>query len=178
MASFGDVAERFAKMRERAENPEPGYRVVGAYLVAETIKDFSQQREFSGDAFVPLATATIDARLRKAGAKKVAKRGAAKGYLTASSAKKQARMLAPGGMKILIDTARARNSVHTTADAHGLVFSVVGYLASHMAGTADIPRRNPTPFNRTGNGWALDPVAAKRVREIMTEYIATGAVKS
>lgn len=87
------------------------------------------------------------------------------------------RMLAPGGIKILTDTARARNSQHYVASPNKLVYSVVGYLGAHMAGTADIPKRNPTAFDRDGDSWKLGKRGTDKLREVINSYVKTGRAR-
>jgi hypothetical protein len=178
MATGADkVAAKLAEMAARMQNLQPALEVFGAWLVKSASDSFRAEKEHDGSQFVPLSVGTIDARLRKAGALKTVKRGAAKGYLTASAAKKQERMTAPGGIKILTDTARARNSQNYKASAQSLTYSVVGYLGAHMAGTADIPKRNPTAFEKAGAGWALGERGSTKLREVIASYVRTGKAK-
>lgn len=165
-------------MRERAERMrdiEPACRVFGAWLQKQVDDGFAMSREFSGELFPVLATSTIDARIRRHGGFKLQKRS---GLLTARAARTQAKFRAPGGIRALIDTGRARNSQHTVAHSSGLRWSAVGYLGPHMTGGANgrPPRRNPTPFERHGRAWALAPSAHDRFRRAVAAYVIRGTV--
>jgi hypothetical protein len=99
--------------------------------------------------------------------------------LTKGAARKRELMLAPGGIKPLIDTARARNSNHATADRNGVEWSAVGYLGVHMAGTnragrghsVTIPMRNPSPFVLAGDDWKLRESARKSLEEHIKRHV-------
>lgn len=170
----GDLGEASRRMFERAErlrNLEPAFRVFGAWLEKRVDDGFQSSREFDGTAFPPLAESTIDSRIRRVGGFKTQKRS---GLLTAGAARKQSKMRAPGGIKILVDTARARNSQHTATWSNGMRWSAVGYLGPHMTGGKDLPRRNPTPFEKVGGKWRLASSAAQRLMQTLTAYVAIG----
>lgn len=95
--------------------------------------------------------------------------------LTKAANEKRGKMLAPGGMKILIDTARARNSNHVERPtATAIEWSAVGYLAFHMTGTKRMPMRNPSAFVYEAGKWTLHPIAARLLDSYLTTYILRG----
>lgn len=171
---MGDAAAYFAALAARCADLEPAFEAFGAYIVKTTDDGFRNEREADGTVFAPLAVATIDARIAKVGGFKRTR----KGSFTKGALKKQARLSAPGGIKILTDTARARNSQHTVATPNSLTWSAVGYLGAHMAGTSRVPKRNPTPFVRVGNGWALNAKAQDKVTVDIRHYVQTGEVRA
>lgn len=95
--------------------------------------------------------------------------------LTKASDALRGQMLAPGGIQILIDTARARNSNHIDPpDKTSVMWSAVGYLAYHMSGTTRMEARNPTAFAWNGKKWDLADDANKDLKQAVTNYIYRG----
>lgn len=77
--------------------------------------------------------------------------------------------------KILTDTARARNSNHTSDVTDDSVrWSAVGYLAYHMSGTRHMAARNPTAFVWDGSNWVLHVKAKETLSQTLTTYIFKG----
>lgn len=183
MASGAEaVASKLAAISERLQNMQPALEVFGAWLVKTTDDSFRGEKEHDGSPFEQLKPATINARIRKAGGFRRKKQGeydysARDADYTKGALKKQAKMLAPGDIKILTDTARARNSQHYVASPNKLVYSVVGYLGAHMSGTADIPRRNPTAFDREGDKWKLGKRGTDKLRDVIGSYVNTGRAR-
>lgn len=85
------------------------------------------------------------------------------------------RIALPSGIKILIDTARARNSNHVDPpERTRILWSAVGYLAYHMSGTRRMPARNPTPFVFSGGKWQLAEDAMKGLGTAVINYVYRG----
>lgn len=77
--------------------------------------------------------------------------------------------------KILIDTARARNSNHVDPPQRvSLTWSAVGYLGFHMTGTARMPVRNPTPFVWKSGKWQLADDAQEDFTQTVVNYVYRG----
>lgn len=168
------AAARMAARAERLRDLTPAMKAYGAWLEKQVDDGFDQSREFGGAPFPELKQSTIDSRIRRAGGFKTNKRS---GLLTAGAAKKQAKLIAPGGIKPLVDTARARNSQHFDARADGGTWSAVGYLGPHMTGgKAGLQRRNPTPFEYVAGKWSLKPEARRRFTETVTAYVLDAKV--
>lgn len=151
------------------------YKLFGADLVKKTDDGFQSSVGFDGEAWEPLAASTIDARIARVGGFKRTK----KGKFTKGALKKQAKMSAAGGIKPLVDTARARNSQHVQVSRDGLEWSAVGYLGTHMAGTdkagrgrnITIPKRNPTGFELVGGQWVLRDSAKKLMQRRIFQHL-------
>lgn len=89
--------------------------------------------------------------------------------------RKRDKLIAPAGIKILIDTARARNSNHVDrATRTSIAWSAVGYLDYHMTGTKRMPMRNPTPFVYEAGAWVLHPIASKLLDSYIHSYVLRG----
>lgn len=89
--------------------------------------------------------------------------------------RKRDKIISPAGIKILIDTARARNSNHVDrATRTSIEWSAVGYLGYHMAGTKRMPMRNPSAFVYEAGAWALHPKGAKLLASYVTSYVFRG----
>jgi hypothetical protein len=89
--------------------------------------------------------------------------------------RKRDKIIAPSGIRILVDTARARNSNHADKPQETyFLWSAVGYLAYHMAGTAKMEARNPTPFVYARGEWTLHPRAAEQMDQAVVNYIIRG----
>ena len=151
------------------------YKLFGADLVKKTDDGFQASVGFDGEAWAPLAASTIDSRIARVGGFKRTK----KGKFTKGALKKQAKMSAAGGIKPLVDTARARNSQHVQVSRDGLEWSAVGYLGTHMAGTdkagrgrnITIPKRNPTGFELVGGQWVLRDSAKKLMQKRIYQHL-------
>ena len=172
-----DAAIETTKLLSKAvANLTPAYKLFGADLVKKTDDAFHASVGFDGEAWEPLATSTIDSRIAKVGGFKRTK----KGKFTKGALKKQAKMSAAGGIKPLVDTARARNSQHVgPASRDGIEWSAVGYLGTHMAGTSKagrgrnitIPKRNPTGFELVGGQWVLRDSTKKMLQKRIFQYL-------
>lgn len=152
-----------AQMRARmakARNFQPVLKRIGADIVKETDDGFQNSKSPKGEAFPPLKESTI---LGRSGVRKRAKR----------SKKFRAQLLAPGGAKPLVDTARARNSQFAKAGPKGVTWSAVGYLLPHMVGNARgrPPKRNPTVFELGPTGWKLVPRLSRKYSRMIIRHI-------
>lgn len=93
----------------------------------------------------------------------------------ASYKRKLKQLEEPSLYKILIDTARARNSNHVDRiESKSLSWSAVGYLGYHMSGTHYMAARNPTPFVFDGDQWVLHDKARELFSTSVLHYIQTG----
>lgn len=178
-ASGLDAAIDTAKALSKAvADMTKAYKLFGADLVKKTDDGFHTSVGFDGEAWEPLATSTIEARIARVGGFKRTK----KGKFTKGALKKQEAMLSPGGIKPLVDTARARNSQHVQVSRDGLEWSAVGYLGTHMAGTTragrgrnvTIPVRNPTGFELVGGQWVLRESAKKMMQQRIYQHLGLG----
>lgn len=175
-ADGSGAAEAAKAMRERAErmlNQTPVLKVFAAWATKQMDDSFQSSKTFEGEPFQPLAESTIEQRMRDAGAG-ASKRGK-------KSQAKRAAMQAPGGIKPLVKTARARNSQRMQARGkNGLEWSAIGYLQPHMEGAKNgrPPQRNPTVFNVKDGELTLKPRAMEKLQKMVAEYIDTGKVTS
>jgi hypothetical protein len=145
----------------------------GAWLDKQTDDCFQYSRDFGGEPFKPLAQSTIESRIRRL---KGARRTVGKtGILTAKSAAFQRDLRAPGGIKPLVDTGRARNSARSVASKVRLRWSAVGYLGYSMDGHGHPPKRDPSAFDRVGGKWRLHPRAWTQLRKLVLAHAQGGA---
>jgi hypothetical protein len=141
---------RAARMRDLT-NPN---RVIALEIEARVLQGFTRSQSQRGVPFEPLAPASIQARLR--GQSRANKRTAS-GKLTKGSMAFRVKLSAPGGLRPLIWSGRAKGSQHTFVGPQTIRWSAVWYLFFHMVGGKNLPQRNPTPFEYTGSGWRLEP---------------------
>jgi hypothetical protein len=159
---------------ERVEDLTPAMKVFGRYVEKNVDDCFDQSRDWSGVPFPPLAESTIERRI---GSLKAANKRTKDGKLTKGSQRLREKLLAPGGIKPLIDTGRARNSQHTDAEPDGIVWTAVGYLGYHFEGygiLAHLPARNVSPFVFRAGDFSLHPRARQKLDEIITGYVMRG----
>lgn len=164
------------KQSKALVNLEPAYKRCAAEYVKRTDDAFQNERGYDGETYEPLAQSTIDKRI---GNLKAANKRGKSGKLTKGAQRFRERLKSPGGIKPLIDTARARNSVHATSSREGIEWSAVGYLGFHMGGatsagrsrTVTIPVRNPTPFYWSGDEWKLRESARKTLEEHIKRHV-------
>ncbi len=165
------------KARSRAlTDLTPVYKAMGAEMVKKTDDAFQDSRGYDGEAWDALAQSTIDKRV---GSLKAANKKTKAGKLTKGAMRFRERLKSPGGIKPLIDTARARNSNHATTSREGIEWSAVGYLGVHMAGTDRagknhnivIPMRNPSPFIWVNDEWVLRESARKSLEEKIKAHV-------
>ena len=169
-----ELAEKLELMAERTAAPAPAFKVWGEWLRRKVDNGFERSTEWDGTPFAALAPATIDARIAERGGFKRKKSGG----FTKGALKKQAKFSAPGGIKTLVDSGRARDEQRVVqarvGASDGILWTAVGYLEQHMTGTADIPRRNPTPFTRAGSSWTMADDASSELAGLLSAYILTG----
>lgn len=165
------LTETIAKLQKQSKalrNLEPPYKRFAAEIVKKTDDGFQNSKGYDGEAWDPLSDVTIE---KRAGSLKAANKKTKSGKLTKGAKTFRAKLTAPGGIKPLIDTARARNSQHATASKDGVDWSIVGYLGYSMGGTDKIPVRNPSPFYWDGSNWQLRESAMKSLGKHISAYV-------
>lgn len=155
----------------RVRDMTPCFKAYGRWLEKNVDDCFDQSKDWDGKEFPPLADSTIAARIGSHGAAN--KRGKT-GKLTKGAAILRDKMRSPGGIKPLVDTARARNSQHFEADATGGLWTAVGYLGYHFAGNDNLPARNVSPFILVGGGWRLHERASSELEARVARWISAG----
>lgn len=155
----------------RFRNLTPMFKAYGRWIERKVDDCFDESKDWDGKAFPPLAESTIAGRIAKQGAANKRTKG---GKLTRGAAVLRDKMRAPGGIKPLVDTARARNSQHFEADATGGTWTAVGYLGYHFAGNDNLPARNVSPFEPEGDGWGLHPKAAAELASRAAKFVSAG----
>jgi len=158
----------------KIKNLEPAYKRAAAEFVKKTDDSFQNSKGYDGEAWEPLTQSTIDKRVRSL---KAANKRGKSGKLTKGAQAFRSKLMAPGGIKPLVDTARARNSCHATTSKDGIDWSAVGYLGYHMGGSADgkLPKRNPSPFEWNGSAWILRESAKASLFKYVTAHIYGGS---
>ena len=169
--------ETIARLKAKSSalrNLEPAYKRFAAEIVKKTDDSFQNSKGYDGEAWEPLAQSTIDGRV---GSLKAANRKTKAGKLTKGAAKLQGALRAPGGIKPLIDTARARNSNHATTSRDGVEWNAVGYLGYHIGGSADgkLPKRNPSPFEWDGSKWVMRESAKRSLYAAIRNHVFGGS---
>lgn len=170
------------KQSQALRDLTPAYKRFAADIVKKTDDAFHNSHGYDGEAFEPLSPYTIENRV---GNLKAANKRTKKGELTKGAKALREKLLAPGGIKPLVDTARARNSVHADAGKDGVDWSAVGYLGVHMAGTdkagrgrnVTIPVRNVSPFILDGGKWKLRDSAKKQLGARIREHVFGSSAK-
>lgn len=163
--------ETIARLKAKSaklHNLEPVWKRFGAEIVKKTDDSFQNSKGYDGEAWEPLSDVTIEQRV---GSLKAANKRTKAGKLTKGAHALQTKLRAPGGIKPLIDTARARNSNHATPSRDGIEWSMVGYLGYSMSGTVKMPKRNPSPFEWNGSQWILRASAIKSLGNHMRAHI-------
>jgi hypothetical protein len=167
-----DAAIRLMQSQSaRVRDMTPVFKAYGRWLEKQVDECFDQSVDWDGKKFPPLAESTIAGRIGNLGAAN--KRGKS-GKLTKGAAVLRDKMRSPGGIKPLVDTARARNSQRFEADATGGLWTAVGYLGFHFAGNEHLPARNVSPFVPDGGGWTLHPKASSELEKRVGTFVATG----
>lgn len=155
----------------RMRDLTPMFKQYGRWIERKVDDCFDQSKDWDGKAFPPLADSTIAYRISNL---KAANKRTRTGKLTKGSTKVREKMLAPGGIKPLVDTARARNSQHfEPARDHG-IWSSVGYLGYHFAGNENLPARNVSPFvlgGGNGDDWSLHRLAAEQLENLLAKHV-------
>jgi hypothetical protein len=149
-------------------NLEPAYKRFAAEIVKKTDDSFQDSRGYDGEPWPPLAESTIERRI---GSLKSANKRGKSGKLTKGATKMRDKMRAPGGIKPMIDTGRARNSQHADTSRDGVEWSAVGYLGYHMTNHIVATVRNPTPFYWDGSAWKLRDSAMKSLGTHLRTHI-------
>lgn len=170
--SIDKAIESLRAKSARMRDLEPALKVFGRFIETNVDNCFDQSRDWDGTAFPSLAESTIEKRI---GNLKAANKRTKSGDLTKAAKAFQAKLRAPGGIKPLVDTGRARNSQHTDAGPESLVWTSVGYLGYHFTGNARLPQRNVSPFVFiNGTDWRLHPRAKAKLSELIGQHIMRG----
>lgn len=152
----------------RTRDMTPAFKVYGRWIEKNVDDCFDRSVDWDGVAFHPLADSTIEHRIAKLGS---ANKRTASGKLTKGAKKLQEKMRAPGGIKPLVDTARARNSQHFEPGRDYGIWSSVGYLGYHFAGNENLPARNVSPFVLKGGDWELHRRAAEQLERLIAKHV-------
>jgi hypothetical protein len=163
--------EAISKLKKKSaalKNLEPAYKRCAAEFVKKTDDGFQNSKGYDGESWDALSDYTIEKRV---GSLKTANKRGKNGKLTKGAKTFRQKLMAPGGIKPLIDTARARNSNHADTSKDGIDWSIVGYLGYSMGGTDKIPVRNPTPFYWDGSAWQLRESAKKSLGKHISAYV-------
>lgn len=174
-----DEAQR--RMYERAQRMRdlsPALRVVAAEIETRTDDAFRDSRSPFGEIWPTLAPSTQAARAAKLpGARKRGKSG----QLTKGAKQKRAAGIAAyqfgsaNTFKALVDTGRMRGSVRVRVRKNELEFASVGYMGPHITGGKNLPKRNPTVFQRAASGQleAIPSIMSLLLRTV-SRYVRTG----
>jgi len=169
--NLDETIQKLKAKSARLKDMTPAFKAFGSFLEKGTDDCFQNSADWDGNAFDDLAVSTIDARIAKAGGFKRTKSG----KFTKGARKKQAAMAATGGIKILVDTARARNSQHTEASKDSLKWSAIGYIGPHITGSETVvgrpPKRNVSPFEKVGGAWKLNIKANAELNRLVVKHI-------
>ena len=201
---LAETIARMQARTERVQHLEPALEVFGQSIVKQTDDKFHRSMDWDGQPFADLMPSTIEQRARThAGGVRVRSDGVTRGGYRAKRKelrtklagqgksrkqitkalrtnrrayeRKKLKITAPGGIKILVDTARARNSNHVDPpEPTSITWSAVGYLGYHMTGTVRMEARNPTAFVYAESKWQLHPDAAKQFDQMMLAFIVRG----
>ena len=153
---------------DRLQDLAPAFKQFGAFVEKNVDDCFDQSRNWDGKPFPPLAESTIEKRI---GNLKAANKRTKSGELTKGAKALRDKLRSPGGIKPLVDTARARNSQHSVADAESIIWSAVGYLGYHFEGNEHLPARNVSPFNLDGQGWKMHPRARAELDRLIIQHV-------
>lgn len=156
----------------RVNDLTPMFKNYGRWLEKQVDDCFDRSEDWDGVEFEPLAESTIAKRV---GSLKAANKRTKSGGLTKGAKTLREKMLAPGGIKPLVDTARARNSQHFESSKTWGVWTAVGYLGFHFAGNERLPARNVSPFVLVNNDWVLHRRAAEQLDALIKKYVTTGS---
>jgi hypothetical protein len=164
--------ESLRQKAERMRDLGPALKVFGRFVETNVDDCFDQSRDWDGTPFPPLAESTIERRI---GNLKAANKRTKSGELTKAAKTLRDKLRSPGGIKPLVDTARARNSQHTDAGPESLIWTSVGYLGYHFTGNERLPQRNVSPFVfLNSNNWRLHPRAKVKLHEVVTQHVQRG----
>lgn len=150
----------------------PMFKQFGRFVEKNVDDCFDRSEDWDGKAFEPLAESTIQKRIGALGA---ANKRTKAGKLTKGAQAFRAKLTAPGGIKPLVDTARARNSQHVEVDKQWCLWTAVGYLGYHFAGNEHLPARNVSPFVLVNNEWVLHERAAAQLDALIKKYVTSGS---
>jgi hypothetical protein len=161
----------------RLQDLSPALKTFGRWVERNVDDCFDQSVDWDGKPFQPLAPSTIEQRIGNLAA---ANKRTKSGELTKGARELREKLQAPGGIKPLVDTARARNSQHSDTTADTWIWTAVGYLGYHMAGNERLPVRNPSPFviNSNSRGWKLHPRAQSKLDKIISAYVNRGSTST
>lgn len=167
-----DAIKSLRAQAKRMDDLTPMFKQFGRFIEKQVDDCFDRSEDWDGNAFPPLAESTIEKRV---GSLKAANKKTKSGKLTKGAQALRAKLTAPGGIKPLIDTARARNSQHVEVDKQWCIWTAVGYLGYHFAGNERLPARNVSPFILSGSEWILHPRAAEQLDALIKKYVTVGS---
>jgi len=165
-----EAQKRATERAQRLRDMSPAFRVIAQDLESEVQSAFRRSASPAGDKWQDIKESTKLGR--QSVRKRAGKRGKG-GSLTASAKKFRAALLAAGGSRPLMDTGRMRGSAHSVPGRVSVRFSMVGYTAPHIVGSAksNLPKRNPTPFELAGTRWRLIPRLRVKYARIIADHI-------
>jgi phage gpG-like protein len=158
--------ERAARMRDLG----PVMRVQAASMETRISDAFRGERSPAGEEWPALAESTLEQRAAKLpGARRRSKRT---GKLTKGAQAARSRATQPGAIKKLIDTGRLRGSIRVRANRDSIEITGAAYLAVHVDGSENVPKRNPLPVERGSDGaFRLVPAADEEFRKAIVDHI-------
>lgn len=144
-------------------------QVVAREIEKLTDDAFDRSMSPAGETFPSLAESTIEARARQS---KAARKRDEFGDLTPKAERIRAGIRAPGGVKPMVNTGRARNSQHATVIGDDAIqWSAVGYLEPSITGGKHIPKRNVSVFEKSGDGYVLIPALQQKLRGAIVTHV-------
>lgn len=167
-----DAIKSLRGQAARMNDLTPAFKQFGGFVVKQVDDCFDKSVDWNGTAFHPLADSTIEKRV---GNLKAANKRTKAGELTKGARALQSKLRSPGGIKPLVDTARARNSQHFDADKLFGTWTAVGYLGYHFAGNPNLPARNVSPFVLLGSDWVLHKRAHTQLDALIKQYVTGGS---
>lgn len=166
-----DALKSMRAQAARMNDLTPVFRTFGRFVEKQVDDCFDRSEDWDGKAFPPLADSTIEKRV---GNLKAANKRTKAGELTKGARALQSKLRSPGGIKPLVDTARARNSQHVEVDKLFCTWTAVGYLGYHFAGNEHLPARNVSPFVLVSNDWVLHKRAHAQLDALIKQYVTDG----
>lgn len=185
-----EAEKRLRDMADRVKDLTPAMKVVARQIEKETDDAFRGSRSPLGTPWNAIKESTA---LNRKGARKLKQRvnrRTKEGGLTKGARGARGKLFQKGVLgaqafagadlaatalgKPLIDTGRMRNSVNVKVSKRSVRFRAVGYMAPHMTGGKNLPKRNPTIFEGEPGRFRLVPRIAQMLRETVARYVSQG----
>lgn len=185
-----EAEKRLQDMSQRVRDLTPAMKVVARQIEKETDDAFRASKSPRGEPWKMIKEETA---LNRKGGRKLKKRvnrrtkagGLTKGAMGARGKLFDKGLLGAQAFagddvsaaqlaKPLIDTGRMRNSVNVKVSKRSVRFTAVGYMAPHMTGGENLPKRNPTVFEGEPGDFRLVPRIAQKLRETVARYVMRG----